>query len=474
MSTRWSHAPESHGYVVPEQDGGDSIAGENAVSADMWIRKEDVGDISAAIHALAVPLENARTGSVDVVPMAREERHHLVVPRHMLGMREQMGSTPLLFTHLVDGAREGVFVDGITPRPQQIEAWQALAGTSNGILNLACGLGKTVLGLKRIALSGGPAVVIVNNTGLLEQWKLRAEEHLGLASSDIGIVKGTKAQWDRPLVIAMIKTLAGAAPDLPIDIRRRFQTAVYDETHHLAARVFLRTANLFYGDRIGLTATAEREDGLEGVYYAHLGGIFHTDLRGDVPAKVFFQQMPTELGRTPDIYDTTGEVSLGKLHIAMATLPSRNDAIVQIVGQSLLAGRKVLALTHAAEHPDLLKSLFESSKYGKRFTAGAISGKTGGSQRTQMLGDCDVTFATFGVAREGLDERTLDTVFFLTPFKAWGGFQQGKGRAERSSPGKKPPIAIVLEDVRIPMARALCASLRKKARQNEVAVTTRK
>ena len=465
---QWEYGMDD--YDVPEQDDGESIAGESAISADLWIKKEDIQDISAAIHTLSVPLENARTGSTSVITMARETAHHLVVPRHMPGMLEQLSSTPLVFGHAGGGE---LFSDAITLRNTQTEAWDALVANSNGVLNLACGLGKTVLGLKRIAASGGPAVVVVNNAGLIEQWAARAEEHLGLSRSDIGVVRGKKAQWDRPLVLAMIQTLANVAPDLPMDIRRRFSTAVYDETHHLAARVFLRTANLFYGDRIGLTATAEREDGLESIYYAHLGGIFHTDLKGDVPAQVFFQRLSTTLGRTPDIYDVTGEVSLGKLHIELANIPSRNRAIIKMVGEALCSGRRVLALTHAAEHPDLLKTLFEESSYGRLFTAGAISGRTSGSDRAQILGGCDVTFATFGVAREGLDERRLDTVLFLTPFKAWGGFQQGKGRVERQLAGKKQPIAVVLEDAGVPMARALCASLRQKVKRNGIQVRNR-
>ena len=77
-----------------------------------------------------------------------------------------------------------------------------------------------------------------------------------------------------------------------------------------------------------------------------------------------------------------------------------------------------------------------------------------------------MTFATFGVAREGLDVAALDTLIFASPFKAWGAFQQGKGRIERRHKDKKTPVVIVLDDYNFGPARAMCKHLRKSIRAN--------
>ena len=119
-------------------------------------------------------------------------------------------------------------------------------------------------------------------------------------------------------------------------------------------------------------------------------------------------------------------------------------------------------LVHAKDHPEILLGDFVAKTCMTMYTAGAVSGKTPGPQRTQIIEDCDVTFATFQVAKEGLDVASLDTLVLATPFKSWGGFQQGKGRIERRYKNKKDPLVVVLDDVEIGPAHAMCKALRRQ------------
>lgn len=452
---------------VPEQDGGDGAQGRTVLSADMWIPLEMVGNPEAVLRSAVIQTVNNRTGAIQQISLARKEKYHLVMNRHLHeDWRERI---PTWETVDLSPTWDDVdFGDQINLRnEEQKQAWGRLQPAPNGILNLACGKGKTVLALKKIADRRFPAIVIVNNEGLIDQWAERATQFLGLSGDEIGVVQGPKAQWDRPLVLAMIHTLAQRADQIPMEVRRRFGTVVFDEVHHLSAATFLRTAPLFFGNRYGLTATAQREDGLEGAYYAQIGGIFHSDLRGDLQATTYFKTTPFRLN--PDawqITDRTGEFSAGKLYTYLAELTERNSLLLGLVDEALDSGRKVLVLTHSADHPEILKKMFEARAGAKNLTAGAISGKTPGAARTQIIQQSNVSFATFQVAREGLDVAALDTVIFATPFKAWGAFQQGKGRIERRHPGKKEPIVVVLEDVGIGPCRGMCRSLKSAIAQH--------
>jgi len=235
--------------------------------------------------------------------------------------------------------------------------------------------------------------------------------------------------------------------------------------HHVAATTFLKTANLFYGARYGLSATAEREDGLESAYYAHTGPIFFTDLTGDLNATTYFVPTTVVLAdNAPEMTDRAGEFSCGKLYGFMAEHAERNQLIIKLVVDALSSGRKILVLSHSAQHPEILDKLFKQQHQDSRLTSGAISGMTPGARRTKIIEDSDVTFATFQIAREGLDVAALDTVIFATPFKAWGAFQQGKGRIERAKAGKQAPIVVVLDDVKINPAKAMCRNLRANIR----------
>lgn len=460
--------PKDPQYVyVPEEDGGASAADRTILSADMWIPLSSIRSPDVFMRSAVVQAVNRRSGEPTVISLARLTDYHLVISRHLVRdwskrVREWEEVDLSQCWETVDfGSRIELRSD------EQRAAWERLGPASSGILNLACGKGKTVLALHKIATRGFPAVVIVNNEGLVEQWKERALQFLDLTEDEIGVVQGPKAQWDRPLVLVMIHTLASRAEQIPMDVRKRFGTVVFDEVHHLSATTFLKTAPLFFGNRFGLTATAQREDGLEAAYYAHVGEIFHSDLQGDLTADVYFRETPFEVSEDDAhlINDRAGEFSAGKLYSYLAELPARNLMIVRMVEEALSHGRKVLVLTHSAAHPDELKRVFDTRNTKNGLTSGSISGKTDGGDRTKIIQDSAASFATFQVAREGLDVASLDTVIFATPFKAWGAFQQGKGRIERITAGKQDPIVVVLDDLKIGPCRAMCRSLRRSMRE---------
>ena len=452
----------------PESDSGKSLSGSYR-SAWMWIPSEDIPNKSALINAAKIVSVNERTGDTNTYPLAREVGDYVVIARHFF-TEEEWKSKIGHWTELPlsDSLEKFDFGDRITPRDKdQKIAWEAFKKQSFGVLNLACGKGKTVLALKKIAERGYPAIVIVNNSGLMDQWKERALEFLGIQESDIGIVQGPKEEWDKPLVLAMIHTLSKRAHDVPQEIRARFGTVIFDEVHHLSASTFSQTAPLFYGNRYGLTATPVREDGLEDVYYSHIGPIFHSDLVGDLEAKIFFKKVGTTMPKdASEIRDITGEFSAGKMYTYFSKSGTRNREILSVVYDALGKGRKILVLTHSKDHPDILLRKLLDTHCMERYTAGVVTGDTSGDMRTKVIRDSNVTFATFGIAREGLDVSALDTLVFATPFKAWGSFQQGKGRIERRYPNKKEPIVVVIDDYKFGPAGAMCRNLRRKILAN--------
>jgi superfamily II DNA or RNA helicase len=449
---------------LPETDSGEALSGAHR-SAWMWVPSEEIPNKKALINASKVISVNERTGETNTFSLARDLGDYVVIARHFFTeeeWKEKIGKWGEL--RLEDSLEKFDFGDKIKPRDaDQQKAWDAFKDQQFGVLNLACGKGKTVMALKKIAKRGYPAVVIVNNSGLMDQWKDRALEFLGIGEDDIGIVQGSKEEWDKPLVLAMIHTLAKRAHTIPHDVRSRFGTVIFDEVHHLSAATFSQTAPLFYGNRYGLTATPNREDGLEDVYYAHIGPIFYSDLVGDLEAQIYFKKVKTTVPKDDSrIKDITGEFSAGKMYTYFSELGSRNREILAVVQDALGKGRKILVLTHSKDHPKVLLQKLLDTECMNRYTAGAVTGDTSGDMRTQVIRDSDVTFATFGVAREGLDVAALDTLVFATPFKAWGAFQQGKGRIERKSPGKKEPIVVVIDDYKFGPAGAMCRNLRRK------------
>lgn len=402
---------------------------------------------------------------------------HLIVPREFIERDAYRHLSFPIVSATPTGFRRVEFTSNITldaKKPElttQRDAWPAMLNSRSGLLNLACGKGKTVMALHYIAHRKVPTLVVVNNTTLIDQWRNRVNEHLGEIPGGIGLVQGPPEKWDwrgRGIVLAMIHSLALRAEQVPLGMDRYFGLIVYDEVHHLSAPLFVQTAPLFYGERQGLTATVNREDGLEPIYMYHIGPVYHRDLEQELVPRIYFQQCPIHVNmRDPEVIesvcDKNGRLSIPRLRTYLGQLDENNDFIEAKLRVPLGKGRKLLVLSHSK---DQLKELH------RRFPeSGLCTGDEDPRARIETLREKSLTFGTLQLVKEALDEPTLDTLFFLTPFGSSaieeGGFntlQQGMGRIQRVREGKKTPVVVILDHIYIPRFHKMCNQLRKQLR----------
>lgn len=349
----------------------------------------------------------------------------------------------------------------------QRDAFSSMVQAGGGLLNLACGSGKTIIALHYLAHKQVPALVVVNNTTLIDQWQIRVKEFLRVPGG-VGVIQGPPTTWDwegRGVVIAMVHSLALRAEEIPLGMDRYFGVVLYDEVHHLSAPLFVQTAPMFYGERHGLTATTNREDGLEAIYQYHIGDVYHRDLAQEMKPRIYIQQCPVRVDfQSPvvqaAICDAKGRVSIPKLRTYLGTLPECNEFIAEKLRTPLLAGRKILALSHSVDQLRALNQMFEDS--------GLCTGSERPADRIRTLRTKKLTFGTLQLVREALDEASLDTLFFLTPFGSQyvedGGantLQQGMGRVQRYLKGKKTPVVTILDYIYIQKFHRMCNHLKQ-------------
>jgi superfamily II DNA or RNA helicase len=459
---------------VPELDRGKRLDGTPFFGAYMWVPLAQIPNPTALLAAATVIEQNPHKGEGKTIKLAALIGDYLVISRHFYSIDGWLKRLKF-FDEPVFNFETFEFQDNITIRESQLESWENLKEAESGILNLACGKGKTVLALKKVALRGWSTIVIVGTKGLIGQWRDEAIDKLNLDEDDIGIVQQDRLEWDRPFVIASIRTLM--ARHVPMRVRQRFGTVIFDEVHHLSAEMFSKCAPLFYGNRYGLTATIKREDGLEDIYKSHIGDVIYSDLVSDLPADIYFVKLSTKLVGNEPIYDKTGKLNIPRLRIYLGDLQERNKTIIEHVLRAISQGRKVLVLSHSKSQPEKLHSLFNKA-LGSQFktTSAWMNGVKQSVKeltRTELLQNHEAVFSTFDIAREALDDQRLDTVLFVTPFKAWSGFQQGKGRIERSLKGKKTPLAIVFEDHLVGPAKSMLNELKVKIRLNGYTINTK-
>lgn len=422
--------------------------GQGYIDVNKWIPLEDP-DVPFLKHNLTYTLPiSDEDGNPKVLVLWKEAPHHLVIPRETPTERSE-------FIRLTPKAREieiksNIILDLMHPDKTQSKAITSWMHEQRGILNLACGKGKTVVALEIIARQGQAAIVVVNTKNLLKQWELRIKEHLPGAS--IGVVQGAPGTWvwNKDITLCMLSTLCYHRDRIPLAPRQECGIVVYDEMHHLAADEFSYTADLFYGKRLGLTATSRRGDGLEPIYYFHIGQIFYSDLLQELTPRIFFQFTPFQVilndpNIKPFITDKHGDFNLSKYRTYIGRMPERNEWIVEYLLWLQQKCNKILAISHSRDQLYLLRDIFTR----RNVSVGIATGKEKAEVRLTSIEKNAINLGTSQLVKENLDVPDLDALVLLSPFgqgiPGANSIQQAFGRILRPVADKQPLVIILTE-----------------------------
>jgi superfamily II DNA or RNA helicase len=335
------------------------------LDAHLWIPKSLVS-VEGVKSALTYTFQDPRLeNKVRTLTLWRETPHHLVVPRYFWRLEglpfpivdcrpQDLVSSSIASKVLLDHTwkvEDGIDVLQPTGKSVQQQSMHALLSGHSGILQLACGAGKTVIALDFVAKYGGPAIVVVDNTQLLEQWTKEIASLL-VVPTGVGRVQAGVFDWKKDIVLATYHTLGKLASTVGEDFRRHFRIAIFEEGHHISAPTFAPVAELFYGYRLLLSATPERVDGLHVIYDMHVGPVLHKNLTQDLTARVAFDWT----GLTPDetrpgcrIRDKRGELHLSMLAVYYGQWAEHLHHVLARVGTAVQEGRKVLVLCNSVD-----------------------------------------------------------------------------------------------------------------------------
>lgn len=447
------------------------------IGSQLWLPKKLVNTRSIKS---SLEFEVRGNDGQEFLQLWEDSPHHLAVPREYL-LQEDYAALSFPIVDITPASfprshfRSNLILDFKDPTDNtQRRAFDAFAPRRNGLLNLACGKGKTCLALHKIAHDELNTLIIVNQKTILTQWESAINDFLTFEGG-IGHVQGSPDTWDwqHPITIAMLHSLARNPDAVTPDMRRWFGTVIWDEVHHLSAPYFSITATMFSGQRFGLTATASREDGTEVVYNYHLGEVFHKDLMQSVKPTIVFRQTPYTV--PPDdflehVIDKGGKPNISKLRTYVGTLmEERNKYIARDLKTALNAGRKVLALSHSKGQLKLMRDMF----LAEGVDCGICTGDQRVLERWAALRDKQLIFGTHQLVLEAIDEDSLDTLYWLTPFGSQhpeGGknaLQQGMGRIQgyRFQHGMKHPLVVIFDDLYIKHFHRMCNKLRMQLRR---------
>ena len=128
---------------------------------------------------------------------------------------------------------------------------------------------------------------------------------------------------------------------------------------------------------------------------------------------------------------------------------TKNDDRQQTIVEALLEneGHSCLILSDRLEHlEDLIRRLPTVTQMDTVMISGKMTSKKGKAEREKAIenmrtGKKKYLFATYSLAKEGLDIPRLDRLFLTTPQKDFAVVTQSIGRIARTFEGKENPIA---------------------------------
>ncbi len=349
---------------------------------------------------------------------------------------------------------------------EQKKAVAALTQNDIGVLVAPPGAGKTVMGCALIAKRKTSTLILVHRTPLMEQWRLRISEFLGIEPKQIGTFGGTRKKPNGKIDVGMLPSLAKLGDTEAEEMLAAYGQIIIDECHHLPAVSFdkvLQKSPARYV--VGLTATPYRKDGHQAIIHMQCGPTRYEMKHVDGPAltkRVIVREttfkMPDDLGPQPAI------------HLVWEKLvadPARLDLVASDLRDAIEGGRFPLVISERKEHLALLQKVFDERLTDLGAKGFVLIGGMGKKARAATLEQIKTALgakarpyilATGSFIGEGFDFPALDTLIIAMPISFKGRMIQYAGRLHRASPGK---TGVVIYDY-LDASSALTVSMFKK------------
>ena len=322
-----------------------------------------------------------------------------------------------------------------------------------GIFVLPCGLGKTETALECVNRLKQKTLWLTHTTDLVNQAKERCDSKMTCKTS---LITDGKIDTSGDIVFSTVQTLIKFIDSGKIK-QDEFGMIIVDECHRVAVNPstlqMFRTCVEYFAARyrLGLTATLHRADGLQDCITKILGDVIY-EIKKDkndyvsvyeekellrfpvdsfqVPAKIKIIETNYDI-TDRDVYSADGgTLQYAKLISDIANDKERNNLLLKTL--KTINGYTIVL----SDRVDQLKYLCSQVDNGVQ-----IDGGTPKKQREKALEDArngkyKYLFASYQLAKEGLDVKILSNLVMATPVRDFAIVTQSIGRIQRPYDGK--------------------------------------
>ena len=355
----------------------------------------------------------------------------------------------------------------------QREAVGEMFNAKYGILKSKPGSGKTQMGIALIKGLRRRALWLCHTQDLLKQSMDRAKQYID--PETIGTITEGKVNIGIGVTFATVQTMANLELT---QYRDYWDVVIVDECHRVSssATTFTRYEkvlnHLAARHKYGLSATPERSDGLIKATFALLGNVAYEvpdSAVADRTMGVKIRPVETDFDITDECLNDDGTINYVKLIEALTTDKERNDLIAQTIMEN--EGHSCLILSDRLEQlRSIMLRLPSEMLKEATYIDGKMQSKKAKAEREQALEDMRTgkkkyLFASYSLAKEGMDIPRLDRLFLASPCKFSAIITQAVGRVQRTFEGKETPMVYDFVDVNVGFCKGAykkrCTSYRK-------------
>ena len=317
-----------------------------------------------------------------------------------------------------------------------------------GILQSPAGSGKTQMGIALAVKLGKKCLWLTHTQDLLKQSYDRASQYID--KSLLGTITAGKVNIGSGITFATVQTLS--KQDLT-QYKYMWDVVITDESHRIAGTPTTMTqfskvlSNLACEHKYGLSATVHRADGMIKCAYMLVGDVKYVVPDEAVKDKVMavnIERIDTNCDIPFSALDTDGTINYTKLITSLANSTKRNDIIYDKLMKNSSHYNLILS-----DRLDQLYYLYNQMPPTLQEQSAVIDGKMTSkkakAEREQAIedmrsGNKHFLFASYKLAKEGLDIPRLDRLHLATPQKDYAIIVQSVGRIARTFKGKEEPI----------------------------------
>ena len=271
----------------------------------------------------------------------------------------------------------------------------------------------TVLSLNIISHLKKKTFIIVHKEFLMNQWIERIQQFLPKAR--VGKIQGPIIDIDdKDIVIGMLQSLS--MKEYPASTFESFGLTIIDEVHHISSEVFSNSLfKLVTKYMLGLSATMNRKDGTTKVFKMFLGDVIFKGKRDEarevVVHAIKYEVDDDEFNEVK--LDYRGNPAYSTMISKLCEYNRRTEFILKIVTDmlSINPNQQIMIL---AQYKNILKYLHDAIAHRNIATVGYYIG----GMKEQALKATEgkkVVIATYAMAAEALDIKTLTTLIMATP-----------------------------------------------------------